>query len=594
MLAVASVSALMACGPGEMMMTPDGGTGDSGMMQSETGTPDSSMPAGNVCAAASVIDLSMRGMRAGNRTTFTGTTAMAAGTQQITPPSGCVAESARAIRQVAHTYRMNTAGFLRASTNVAATPHMGDSAHDTVVWMQNVCDTRGTMSYGCNDDTDYSGGNYTSTAISNRIIPAGTMVTIVVATLAMADNAAGAAYGLQIDEVPPIAAGAMCDVTDEVDTCADGSTCVGTVLSATCVANGTRYGTRCRATGMACDAGLTCVDGETERYCFRQGTLNMPCSFEETQCPMGSSCMPTAASDGYTGVCRADGTRGGLCDATTACMMGLTCSASGDNTGACRTMGMANGECDPLGYMTACPMNSECVPGGTMGSGATMFVCAALGTAAGTSCREMGTRCDMGLACMAANGPSHCVRDVAMAGGECDPLYGTVRCMGTEVCRATSPTAGTCGAATMEPSGDNDDPAMPGAPVATPAAIRGSINPADDLDCYAVTVPAGGGSIFAATSDGAGGCPTGTATNSMGMTMTYAGDTQLFLLDSRQRVVESNDDSLTSVCSTIDGTNAASGAHNLPAGNYTVCVRSYNGSLSISSYVLHLNVTPRM
>lgn len=583
LLLVAGAATLVACGT--PMDTGDGGmngdasmSGDGGGMGGDGG----GMTGPGVCDATQIVDLSMRGMRMGTRTTYTGTTAMARGTQQITPPADCVG-SGRVIRQVAHTYRTTTAGYLRASTDAMATPQGMTGAHDTVLWMQNTCDTRGTMSYGCNDDA----AGLRSTVVSSQVLPAGTMVTIIVGTLAEADNAAGLPYGLVLEELTPLAAGAACDPTEQ-DLCAPNHTCVGNGQVGTCVPNGTRARTRCR-TGNMCDAGLSCVETDAGGYCYRTAMANGPCNFEESQCPDGTQCLPNSATDLYTGVCRADGTRGGLCDAMTACMMGTTCSSMDENAGTCRTAAMAGGACDPLGYETQCPMGNACIPGAMS---PTMTVCTAPGTAAGAPCRETGERCDMGLTCTAAMGPGRCVRD-GMMGGACDPQYGTVKCAGTEVCRATAPTMGTCAAPVMEPTSDNNSPMMAGSPVATPAAIRGSIAMPTDIDCYTVTVPAAGGSIFASVNDAAGGCGTATFTN-MGMTQTVSADTQLFLLDAMGRTIDVNDDTFRSVCSQIDGTNAASPAHNLPGGNYVLCVRSYEGQLAIPEYVLNVNVSPRM
>lgn len=583
---------MMACGPG--MTTPDADMGDSSMMPTDASGDSSMMSGARVCDEANIVDLATAGMRMGTRTTYTGTTAMAAGTTMIAAPTDCVSEMYMPIRQVAHKYRMNAAGYLRVSTAVAATPSGEMNAHDTAVWMQSACDTRGTMSFGCNDDGE---GSLASTATSNRLLAAGTEVTIVVATVSMMANGPGAAYGLQIDELPPVAAGGVCDTSLDVDTCAEGNTCLYDRMMdrATCTANGTRFATRCR-TGNMCDSGLTCVPGEdgAPSYCYRAGTLNMACSFEETQCPTGSSCVLNGPTDVFNGICRTDGTRGGLCNSMTACAMGTTCSATGDNTGVCRTTAMAGGECDAIASMTACPMTAQCVPAGMMGTTATMFTCAAAGTAAGTDCRDAAPRCDTGLTCSSTAGPGHCTREVA-AGAECDALYGTTNCASMQACRRTAiGTAGTCVMPTAEPTTDNNAPMMAGAPLTLPATVRGSLNTADDVDCYAITVPAAGGSVFASIGDGAGGCPSATRTVEGMPPMAVAGDTQLFLVNSMNQVVADNDDSILDLCSTIDGANAASPAHNIAGGNYFLCLRSYQGSQSIASYTLNVAVTPRM
>lgn len=90
----------------------------------------------------------------------------------------------------------------------------------------------------------------------------------------------------------------------------------------------------------------------------------------------------------------------------------------------------------------------------------------------------------------------------------------------------------------------------------------GDINPGDDEDWYAVTVPAGGW-VRAETDDGAGGCPFDT-----NLTLTSTdGVTQLVF----------DDDDGTGTCSLIDP-NRDAAARNLPAGTYYVSVGSYQAN----------------
>jgi hypothetical protein len=160
----------------------------------------------------------------------------------------------------------------------------------------------------------------------------------------------------------------------------------------------------------------------------------------------------------------------------------------------------------------------------------------------------------------------------------CNPHFGVNRCAAPAVCGATSFASGRCVAPTMEPAGAHATPMTAGAPVTTPAVIAGALTTATEVDCYALTVPANG-SIYAEVNDGMGGCPANA-------------DSVLILYDSMFRAIDGNDDSLLSLCSQLDGTQAGSASHGLAAGTYYLCVQPYPRSMPIPQYYLDINVTP--
>ncbi len=121
----------------------------------------------------------------------------------------------------------------------------------------------------------------------------------------------------------------------------------------------------------------------------------------------------------------------------------------------------------------------------------------------------------------------------------------------------------------------NDDPTTATPVTGTDVAITGEINPAGDTDFYAITVPEGG-SVFAETNDGMGGCPF---------------DTTLALLapDGTTQVAF-NDDAGGTLCSRINP-QLLPAATNLGAGTYYLRVRAYSGS-QVGAYVLQVRILP--
>lgn len=574
MFAATCVAALAtACSPSNPTpdgSTPDGSTADGSMTDatSEASTPDAAAQP-RVCETENVVDLAMAGMRTGATTRYTGTTAMAASNAMITVPTGCIGGGV-AIRQVAHTYTVQSMGFLRVSTANMGTP-TGMGGHDTVLWIQDRCDTRATMSLGCNDDST----GVASTVVSNRLVMPGQTVTIVVATLAMAAGAPGLPYELSIEEVAPIMMGGECDPSGAA-LCATGLTCVGSGQIGRCVPNGS-LGAACN-TGDTCDGALQCLEVAQNTFrCYNRAPMGGACN-SVTICPDNADCLPNTMMPLGTadGVCRARGTEGGLCAGSTGatCAMGLACTGNDMAAGTCVRDAAMGAACDPTNITTRCATNTTCVS--TMGA----YTCQANGAAAGTPCTDAMPRCSgMGLTCSAMTGAGRCRSTAAAAGAMCDPRFGSINCASMEACSASGDGAGTCRATVAEAAGEmNNTPATAEAARALPLVIRGNL-PAGDLDCFNVTLPANSG-IVAQVSDGSGGCPSGA-------------DSMMFLLDSMGRLVTSNDDDFT-LCSYLDTRDNAF-TRMLPAGTYSVCVRNYASDGTFPNYTLSVSAAaPRM
>jgi hypothetical protein len=531
------------------------------------------------CDPANVIDLSMAGMRMGAITRYTGDNSRAASNVMITVPPNC--SNGMVARAVAHTYRVNSMGFLRVSTANPGTAQ-GMGGHDTVVWMQDRCGPRNAMSYGCNDDTSMADAR--STAVSDRILMPGQMVTIVVATWAMAGAPMGMPYELSVEEVPPLMMGADCDPSGP-QLCVAGTTCVGAGQVGRCVADGSVVA-RCRDM-MQCDMGLECIQvTDTEFRCLRRAAMGAVCD-GVTVCAAGEDCLP----DGYeaSGLarfrCRAQGQEGGLCGGNGGgtCNAPLTCTGNAMQQGTCVrevAVGMA---CDPQGITTKCAMGNSCAPNPAMAMMGMppppAYICQADGSAAGSACTEAAPRCAaMGLTCTTAMMAGICQR-AAMAGGTCDPRYASVKCSGMEACSSEGGPNGVCRATVAEGMDAPNTPAMAGMARTLPQVIRGDLMPGTDVDCFNVTLPAMRGLVIQ-VSDGAGACPA-------------MADPIVTLRDAMGRTIAQDDDSWN-LCSYID-TRENPLTRTLAAGTYSVCISAYPGMMgpvAIMNYALSLSAVP--
>ena len=467
---------------------------------------------------------------------------------------------------VVYRYTMRAAGALTVST---VSP---DTDFDTVVAVFDTCSAT-ARPLACNDDT---GGGTQSTARTGALMMGQSVFVVVGGWGPTPDMAESGAYTLTLRESPVVPVGMPCTA---MDTCAADSACVipTGMTRGTCTADGA-IGARCRLMGMACDMGLACsvmTPSATMRgVCQRTLAVGDDCSAPGTVCPAMSSCRlsPTAMNPNRN-ACVANGARGGACRADAPrCDTGLECGGAAMT---CRAQAMAGAECDFAGVVTFCATNSSCAPNAMR----TATTCQANGTAAGTACRADSPRCDMGLECSTATGAGVCQRLVP-PGMPCDTQYRSTVCTMSSVC-AAGMMAGTANCVTptavmeMEP---NNTPMMPQGPLSGAVRVTGSLNTTTDVDCFRVTVPAGA-SLFAETSNGMGGCPMGA-------------DTLLRVNNPMGTQLAQNDDAggALGLCSRLDG--STSGPLNrLAAGDYTVCVSSFN-MMEIASYTLNIRVVP--
>jgi hypothetical protein len=146
----------------------------------------------------------------------------------------------------------------------------------------------------------------------------------------------------------------------------------------------------------------------------------------------------------------------------------------------------------------------------------------------------------------------------AMGGAMCDSSIPGGCVPGFE-CVATSPTAGLCAQPGMEHE-PNDTPATaePARMVAMPTTIHASIQPAGDVDCFGIAVPANA-NLYIEANDGGGGCPADLRADLFrtGETLPFEGD---------------DDSGRADLCPQIDPA-SNTGVRMMPAGAYVVCVK---------------------
>lgn len=553
----------------------DGGRTDGGTTDRPMTPVDRPPPVTNPCATDAIVDLTMRMPDSEGVVTYSGNNNRAPDMGGPTPPMGCLAgmNMPRAAYQVVHRYRMRTTGVLVASTATKGT----SEALDTVLYVSTSC--MGGMSLGCNDDVAQQ--VFQSRVATGSTVMAGTEVFIVVGTYSppvMGAEEQGD-YELQISEIQPTPIGMACT---GASVCATGSVCIanpGSTTMGTCIGDGAARG-RCRLEGMACDMGLTCSvampTAMTRGTCQRTVAVGMPCGEPGTVCAMGSTCQASNPADASVRTCVADGVQGGRCRTDSPrCDMGLECSSATAPT--CRAAAMAGGECDVAAVRTFCPMGNTCAPGMMAGT----FTCQGNGTAAGTACRTEGMRCDMGLECSTTMGAGVCRRTVA-AMGMCDLRNNTTVCAMGTTCLGAMPGAatGTCTAPTMEME-PNNTPAMANPNVMTTTVFRGAIMPADDVDCFNVTVPAMA-SLRVTTLGPGRTCNLGEGGDSV---------INVYRMGTMTPIATNDDAMGGGLCSEVDGTTSGP-LNRLAAGTYSVCVESYQGEDPIASYNLTVEVIP--
>jgi hypothetical protein len=512
--------------------------------------------------------------------------------------SGCFSGGAVGALKV-YQYTMRAAGALRVST---ANPGTATS-FDTFVAVLGSCISSG-RSIACNDNAS---GTVRQSTTTTAALAAGQRVFIVVGGRGMAAaSVARGSFELSLREIAeggldgpcrtsgeacdsgllctalfpsteatgvcrrPVAAGMPC-VAGTL--CARGATCIanaGNAAMGTCVADGMSGGV-CLVGRAPCAAGLTCTVAipAPDNTGLCRPTLAAGAECDTTLnlgvCGPGLTCRqaPTATNPGRY-QCFAVGGRGGACRAgSPQCDPGLECSTA--TPPSCRASVMRGAACDPTGNADFCESGFACAPDAMFAGG----TCAALG-AAGTPCRMAEPACDMGLTCGAVGGRNLCRREVA-ADAACDWRYGSAFCPTGVACLAAGPSRGVCAAPTMETE-PNNSPAGAQGPVTQSAIFRGSITAGSDtIDCYRARVPAGA-SLFIESNDNMGGC--------------HMGDPIVGVLNASGAVIAENDDiSSTVLCSRLDG-RASGPLHAMAAGDYAVCIRSFNAAQGIPQYFL--------
>lgn len=500
-------------------------------------------------------------------------------------------------------YTMRAAGSLRVSTANAGTA----TSFDTFVAVLGSCIPSG-RSIACNDNASATVRQSTATT---AWLGAGQRVIVVVGGRgAAAATVARGAFELTLREFPEGALdgpcriqGDACDMgllctavnpTDEArgacrrpvavgmpcvggSLCARGATCIanpGSTTMGTCIADGASGGV-CNVGRAPCGMGLSCTvpipAPDNTGLCRPTLAAGAECDTTLTVgvCGAGLSCRqaPTAMNPGRY-QCFAAGGRGGSCRADAPrCDAGLECSSATSPT--CRAQVTRGAACDPTGTADFCEAGYGCAPDAMFAGG----TCAAVGSA-GTPCRMVAPECDTGLACAAVNGRNICQREVA-PDAACDWRYGTAICAMGVACLPAGPSRGVCASPVAETE-PNSSATAPQGPVTQSTIFRGSLTAnTDTLDCYRARVPAGA-SLFVESHNNAGGC--------------HAGDSVIGVLNAAGAVIAENDDiSSTLLCSRVDGRTAGP-LHAMAAGDYTVCIRSYNAAAGISPYYLTIAI----
>nr|MBK7067402.1 hypothetical protein [Deltaproteobacteria bacterium] len=600
--------------------------------------PEDRGPPPPACESTALVDLAVL-PRDGGLLRYLGTTASAPRAPSLT--ANCVGADGmgEAVHQVVHRYVPSVNGRLRASLDDAAT----DAAFDTVLFAQRACFPvrPGEALLDCNDDVETTSAmRPRASAILTPRVLAGVPVYLVVAGLPRSEGdplRPSGAYALTVTELPEVAVGMACDLTERTNTCVPGAGCIdaGAGSPPRCVSDGTPDA-RCRTDGTdECNVGLRCFMGFCRRTiavgavcgpdvtgvcpeesscqwvdganrCVRTGARGSDCRDDAPRCDDGLSCVHTRFGDN----CRATVASGARCDPwgfRDACAAGFVCALSPlGGAGTCVTPGsVAGSPCMP-GAATRCAAGLECRPspdgenevcvstalpagrcdpldGTTICSmdtdcapntALTDGVCAAPGAAAGAACRGVAPRCDTGLSCSLESGGGRCLRTVA-TGAACDLRYYSTRCMGGG-CAADSATTATCRAATAETE-PNDSPAA-GTSLAGAAAVvlAGSLSGADVRDCVRVTIPAGA-SLVAET-----------FTGDERVCERSGGDPSLSVYaPSGAEIVREDDSPRRGLCTTLAPWTHPQ-ASGLTAGTYALCVG--RGESAVPSYRLVVSV----
>ena len=613
---ITSGALLSACGDStstptpDAMVAPDVVTPD--VTPADLGPPDRPQPP-PLPACPSEADLSGMSPGSDGAIHVTGNNTSDSVERFGTYPTACFSGGAVG-RFVIYAYTMRADGGLRVSTVNAGTT---SATFDTFVAVTGSC-IPAAHSIACNDNAAGAATAHArhSTAISGALARGQRVYIAVGGRGNSAATASAGAFELTVQELPLGAENGPCRLTGDAcdaglqcsvlspsvdaqgtcrrpvavgaacvggDLCMRGSTCVASATDntrGTCVMDASNGGV-CLVGRAPCGAGLSCTNAfpapDSTGLCRPTLMAGAECdpALVTGVCATGTSCRqaPTATSPGRY-LCFAAGAQGGLCRAgASRCDAGLECSTA--TTPTCRGAGRAGDTCDLTNNATVCAMGSSCAPDAMFAGG----TCVANGTAAGAECRAASPLCDTGLECAAFGGRNVC-RSTAGATDACDWRYGSVTCGSMATCLPGGITRGVCAAPTMETE-PNSTPTTAQGPVTVSSIFRGAIT-AGDIDCYRVRVPMGGASLYVETHDNAGGCPAGGA-DTVATVYTATG----------VRLAENDDIASNNLCSRLNG--LVSGAlHNLAAGEYPVCVRSYNATSAIATYYVTVAVVPTM
>lgn len=229
--------------------SPDGGQPD--------GSPDTG--AGRDAAAIPpeclrVIDLAAAGTRTGSTTRYVTENTTAPIAAGIPGPAECRRTGFVGAERV-FLYTPARTAALRVSTNYPTTNF------DTIAWALDRCAATGAIELGCNDDANVPPRRSASTFVTPERRAGEPLYIVVGGYLIMTSSVAQGDFDLRVTELSRLSAGQPCDPQSELTYCASGSSCTRTSTRAgtptTCAPDG-MLDTRCRASGMACDAGLGC------------------------------------------------------------------------------------------------------------------------------------------------------------------------------------------------------------------------------------------------------------------------------------------------------------------------------------------------
>ncbi len=291
---------------------------------------DSVESAGASCGGSATWALADLGVTTGN-TTYLQLRPTHFSTHTTAPPAGCGASGATRRASLRYVTRGTGRVVVSWTPSVAAV---------TDLWVSLACNAAAPPLACGGSFTESVPG--TARVIATRSVPAGTALTIVLAT---ATPSGALTVSEVVDEVP---LGGSCDTWIRADRCVDGATCT----RATCTPWGA-LGAACRSAEPRCDAGLACdITSAPGGRCAPVVAPGALCPTFGTRCE-GGRCMIVEGALRCVG----DGTEGGPCRA-----MGVPCDEGlGCLDGVCRPRVASGAPCGPPAVPYAmCPEGEAC------------------------------------------------------------------------------------------------------------------------------------------------------------------------------------------------------------------------------------------